>query len=88
MKHTWDKLGEELDVLAKLHAEKGQAYQDCVRKPLIELLPQLEEKRKEVSGIVLCVGVEVDEGNVQHYQCLPCMAWNVRVLCRMELKKC
>jgi len=49
VKHTWDKLGEELNILAKLHAEKGQAYQDCVRKPLIELLPQLEEKRKEVN---------------------------------------
>ncbi len=50
VKHTWEKLGEELNILARLHSEKAVAYQESVRKPLIELMPLLEEKRKEVSG--------------------------------------
>ena len=48
VKRTWSELGSELITLAKLHAEKAQAYLENVRRPLLDLVPALEETRREV----------------------------------------
>ena len=50
LKLCWQKLGVELSKLADLHAEKADAYLDAVRKPLFDLLPQLEETRKTLKS--------------------------------------
>ena len=49
MRKSWQKLGTELSKLADLHSQKATAYLEAVRKPLLELLPQLEETRQEVT---------------------------------------
>ncbi len=52
VRHSWQKLGTEFSKLADLHSQKATAYLEAVRKPLQELLPQLEETRQEVRPLV------------------------------------
>jgi hypothetical protein len=53
VRHSWQKLGTEFSKLADLHSQKATAYLEAVRKPLQELLPQLEETRQEVRPTAL-----------------------------------
>lgn len=55
VRHSWQKLGTELSKLADLHSQKATAYLEAVRKPLQELLPQLEETRQEVIHHVIII---------------------------------
>lgn len=55
VRKSWQKLGTELSKLADLHSQKATAYLEAVRKPLQELLPQLEETRQEVREIAIAV---------------------------------
>lgn len=48
VKHTWLELGNQLGLLATLHAEKAKLYLNEARQPLLDLAPVLEETRKEV----------------------------------------
>lgn len=54
VKHTWLELGNQLSLLATLHADKAKAYMNEVRQPLLDLAPSLEESRKEVSCCTIC----------------------------------
>ncbi|XP_019852579.1 PREDICTED: uncharacterized protein LOC109582354 isoform X1 [Amphimedon queenslandica] len=48
VKQCWNEMGDELNKLATLHAEKAESFSDIVRKPLIDMLPKLEEDRKKL----------------------------------------
>lgn len=64
VKHTWSELGHQLSILATLHAEKAKAYLNEVRQPLLDLVPKLEEARREVYIHAVCIVLYIPTHNV------------------------